>query len=319
MTAHHVRLVLLAATAAATAIALAPVAGAADITQPAWPSGGFVPAGCGLVTPFAGGVHLADATLPRLRTLGWFVNDVPRGTALVLGPGTTAQVGLGGRITSECSGAGFADQNPVPPETYTAGLVVVVRVGSPLAVSGLVKWPKGTNSWDSIWTSSFVPGMTTANVGRYQPILWRTAPRYQTFDLSPAGALTLGVGSTAADMKWTTPDANAPIYVLRKTTLVETLNATSVRTGRSVRVTGLLKMANGGTYAPAAGARVYLQRRFGTGAWANAGNGLTDASGRILLTYKVLRTTSLRLVHNATLSGHFTAAVTTSAKRVRAT
>jgi hypothetical protein len=314
MTVHPLRVAILgAAAAAAAAFALPAPASAGPLP---W-GGGYMPTGCGTVTQVPAGIHIVDPTLPRLRSLGWFYAGANRGSRLAVGPGTTSSVMLVGRITGECSGVGFANNEPVPPETYTAGQVVIA--GPVSALTRIMTWQRSGTGWDGTWTSEWMPNLTTASVGRYQPSLWQTAPAYQDFTVTLSGDWVSGTGSIPADYRSMIPDATTPLYIQRKTTLVEHLAASSVRTGRTVKVTGALKMANGAGYSVLPAATVYLQRKYGTGSWANVTHAHSNATGGVTFTYRVNRTAYLRLVYTGVLSGTFAAPVTSSALRVRAT
>jgi hypothetical protein len=283
------RSVIVLGTAGVSAFALASPAQA--LVPPDWPAAGFLPTGCTLVVPSGPDLAFTDWTVPQLRSLTWLRNGVPVGSDLVLGPSPVSGIGIGGRVTSGCSGSGMATS----PTVRTGGtLWLRMTTASPPQALALTR-STTTSAWDTVWYAPS-PGPVTLEGAGYSlsAFMWVSAARYGTFTLDYSGRL---VGSAAPPpLAYVIPTVAQKLRVLRATTTSLATSATSVPRGRSVRATAAVRVAVTGRYVGTSGLRVVLQRRYGTNAWRTVASALTNRSGAAAFSVPVVRTAAFRAV-----------------------
>lgn len=105
-------------------------------------------------------------------------------------------------------------------------------------------------------------------------------------------------------------------YLLRATTLTNTLSATKVTKGKTVKATAVFKYATNVGYVGYESAKVKVQTKIGTGAWVTNATLTTSSAGIVSYSFVVSKATSVRFVAATVLSGKFTNAATSAIKTV---
>ena len=315
---------LMSALSTVGAIALLsaiPAVPASAMPPDGWAPAGYFPSGCGPIVLNPSSVTYTDTTLPVLKSVEFTVNGVRSGRTLVVGPSGRSNIGVVGRVTSDCSGIGPSWVSP----SYSAGqLYLRTTVGStnqlgliPLTHTGPV------NSWNDLFEGEYLTlGSSTPTIpgglgARIQPLFWMTAGRYTTFELDLDGQLIAHTDTST----YTSVSASnlAALQVLRQTVLTATRSARSVATGSSATVSGVLKMAGSNAWTRLS-ARVTLQRKIGTGAWRFVASATSSSTGRVSFRTTITRSASYRLVYagNANAGVRATAPSTSSSVAIAA-
>ena len=289
---------LMSVISTAGALALLSALPASAMPPDGWAPAGYFPSGCGPVVLNASSVTYTDTTVPVLRSVEFTVNGVRSGRTLVVGPTGRRNVGVVGRVTSDCSGIGPSWFSP----SYAAG---VLYLRTTVGVANLPEIVSLThtgpvNSWNDLFGGEYLTlGSSTPTIpgglgARIQPLFWITAGRYTTFDLDLDGQLIAHTDTST----YTSVSASnlAALQVLRQTVLTATGSARSVATGSSATVSGVLKMAGSNVWTPL-GARVTLQRKVGTGAWKSIASATSSSAGRVSFSTVIARSASYRLAY----------------------
>ena len=289
---------LMSVISTAGALALLSALPASAMPPDGWAPAGYFPSGCGPVVLNASSVTYTDTTVPVLRSVEFTVNGVRSGRTLVVGPTGRSNVGVVGRVTSDCSGIGPSWFSP----SYAAG---VLYLRTTVGVANLPEIVSLThtgpvNSWNDLFEGEYLTlGSSTPTIpgglgARIQPLFWITAGRYTTFDLDLDGHL---VAHTDTSTSTSVSASNlAALQVLRQTVLTATGSARSVATGSSATVSGVLKMAGSNVWTPL-GARVTLQRKVGTGAWKSIASATSSSAGRVSFSTVIARSASYRFAY----------------------
>ena len=303
------------------ALALLSALPASAMPPDGWAPAGYFPSGCGPVVLNASSVTYTDTTVPVLRSVEFTVNGVRSGRTLVVGPTGRSNVGVVGRVTSDCSGIGPSWFSP----SYAAG---VLYLRTTVGVANLPEIVSLThtgpvNSWNDLFGGEYLTlGSSTPTIpgglgARIQPLFWITAGRYTTFDLDLDGQL---IAHTDTSTSTSVSASNlAALQVLRQTVLTATRSARSVATGSSATVSGVLKMAGSNAWTRLS-ARVTLQRKIGTGAWRFVASATSSSTGRVSFRTTITRSASYRLVYagNANAGSRATAPSTSSSVAIAA-
>ena len=296
------RRVALALTAGATAgafvLAATPVGAS---TPPEWPTAGRLPIGCDPavvytnITASSWTYQFTDSTVP---TLSGVRVSTGAGNIGVLAPGGT-NVYAFATASDPCSGVGSVVVNYARNGAIHAG---------PFLANST------TDAFAGTW-SGFIAKLQPDQAGVYTVPIARVGHRYDSFTLDQGFRLTAKAGGTGSALvvgSW----ATARSYLLRRTTL--TIAApTSVRRGKQATISGLLKYATNTAYVADAGEKVSVQTRVGTGAWKTVATVAANAAGAFSAKVTLTKTTQVRVVHAAVLSGRFTAAATSATKLVK--
>ena len=289
---------LIAAVSVAAAIGLISALPAAAMPPNPWAPEGYFPTGCGAVVLNPSSVSYTDATIPTLESVEFTVNGVRSGRTLVVGPNGRSNVGVVGRVTSRCSGIGPSWFTP----SYSAGGLYLRTSVDTTNLPEIVQLTHTgpVNSWNDYFEAPYLSlGSSTPTIpgglgARIQPLFWLTASRYSAFELDLDGQLiahtdTSSISSVSAS---TLP----ALQVLRQTLLSATYSSRSVTAGRSITVSGFLRMAGSGVWTPLNG-RVSLQRKIGTAAWKSIASKTASSAGRVAFSTVVSRSASYRLVY----------------------
>ena len=140
---------------------------------------------------------------------------------------------------------------------------------------------------------------------RYDSFILDSDLKYTSSVAGSVNAYTFGPWSTKR------------LYILRQTTLgVGT--PVSVHKGKQATITGLLRYATVSGYAPDNGEKVIVQTRVGTtGAWVTRATLTANPAGAVSIKIAFTKKSQVRLVHNAVLSGRFTAGVVSVVKTIK--
>jgi hypothetical protein len=229
------------------------------------------------------------------------ITDVQFGHAstYVLVPGTT-QVPVRALATETCGGIGF------------------VRVGLTRGTTDFVPLIAMTFDTTDAFHASLtqVVPLTTASAGRYLPSFGLVQRRYDSFQIGTDGVYvtsTPGSSQTYVSGPW----SSKKLYLLLKTTLTAAASKSSVKKGRSVTFSTVLKKASGGTYANAAGEAVLFQTRIGKGKWVTRATRTTSSTGTASYSFKPTVKMTWRWVHVNRLSGTYTAASVSVVKTIK--
>ena len=305
----------------AGALALLSALPASAMPPDGWAPAGYFPSGCGPVVLNASSVTYTDTTVPVLRSVEFTVNGVRSGRTLVVGPTGRSNVGVVGRVTSDCSGIGPSWFSP----SYAAG---VLYLRTTVGVANLPEIVSLThtgpvNSWNDLFGGEYLTlGSSTPTIpgglgARIQPLFWITAGRYTTFDLDLDGQL---IAHTDTSTSTSVSASNlAALQVLRQTVITAAGSARSVATGSSATVSGVLKMAGSNAWTRLS-ARVTLQRKIGTGAWRFVASATSSSTGRVSFRTTITRSASYRVVYagNANAGIRATAPSTSSSVAIAA-
>jgi len=280
------------------AIALLSALPSSAMPPDGWAQAGYFPSGCGPVVVNPASVTYTDTTLPVVKSVEFTVNGVRSGRTLVVGPTGRSNIGVVGRVTSDCSGIGPSWFSP----SYSAGLLYLRTTVGSTSLPGLIALTHGgpVNSWNDLFGGEYLTfGSSTPTIpgglgARIQPLFWMTAGRYTTFELDLDGQLIAHTDTST----YTSVSASnlAALQVLRQTVITAAGSARSVATGSSATVSGVLKMAGSNVWTPL-GARVTLQRKIGTGAWRSLASATSSSAGRVSFSTVIARSASYRLVY----------------------
>jgi hypothetical protein len=287
------------ATAAAVASMLALSAPAQAVTVPAWPTGGHVPTGTGCVAtnvaPNPDGVLHMMVTDTGQATISdvWFNS----GSTVTVGPaGTTYSIRM--KVVQQCTGV----------ELVTA---ILVHGAAWVVISPT---PLTTNVFDGLWG---VPVVTKPSyAGLYKIPIANTGRRYDAIILRSDFTMVGGPLASSALQLVVGPWSTKSLYVLRATTMTNTLSATKVAKGKAVKATAVLKHAVDGGYAADVGGKAVVQTKVGSGKWVSKATLTANASGVVAYSFVLSATTQVRFLHPRTLSGSFTEAVTSAIRTV---
>ncbi len=285
-------------TVGAFVLSASPVGAA---TPPEWPTAGRLPIGCdpGVVytnvTATTWTYQFSDSTVaalsnPRIATGAGNISVLP-----VAGANVYARVTL----SDPCSGVG-------------GGVVDWARNGAILGGNFLT--PRTTDSFSGAW-ATLVGNLKPDSAGVWTIPVAATAHRYDTITLDQDFKL---VSKTAGSSTVTIvgPWAKAKSYLLRQTTLTITA-PTSVKKGKLATVSGVLKYATNAGLVADGGEKVIVQTRIGTATWKNITVVAANAAGVVTAKLKLTKSSQVRFVHAAVLSGRFTAASVSAIKTIK--
>jgi hypothetical protein len=291
----------LSALVACVSVALTPLpASAITPVVPSWPAQGHVPVGpnCEILMSGAVGTlfrsQYGDTGKPT-------VVDVlfNGGTTVVVPPAGTSFT-LSATVTEACSGVTRADPIVVHNNAFTVPVLA----------------PVTTDVFHGAWAARLP--VTPDSAGVYRVPQFFVGRRYDSFVVDAFFLLTSSVASSNAAYSvgaWSMRN----YYVLRQSAL--TLGApTSVRKGRAATLTGLLRYATAAGFRPDNGEKVVVQTRVGkTGRWITRATVTASSTGATSTRIVFTKTSQVRLVHGAVLSGRFTAGVVSAVKTVKVT
>jgi hypothetical protein len=290
---------VLGAALGTASVLLASTPATAVLSYPSWPSAGRLPSGCTSVTPTApGGVaqfDYVDTTRPTLVSFS------------LVGGGTTLTIPPAGRrslvqatFAQPCSGVGDA--------------AAYVEIGGALAYVPGVRLNsdafRPTVRMDSSVT------LTPDDAGPMRIPFFGALTRYGTFSLDLDYRLLPGA-TAGAGVSWFGASATTTYYLLRASDLTSALSKAKVRKGKKVTVSGVLRYAEPASYAADDGGKVEVQTRVGTRAWKTRATLTADGTGAVSWKFKPAKTTQVRLVKKALLSGRYTAATTSAVRTVK--
>lgn len=219
-----------------------------------------------------------DRTLPKIVSL--------KSRTIVVGNQPTRIRLVATHATDTCSGIAGAkvsfrlDQRHGPTQYGTL----------PLGISAGTPW----DAWLSLGVTA-----SAGSVGRITVRGIEVLDRYSTVTLDPLDRYVSSTPSTLHPSTLRAAAYNGVTYqALRRTSLAMSLSGTSVRAGASNWVRGKLVVANGTTYVPLAGQRVWLQRRYSaTSPWLNVRSAVTSRAGAVRILHRPIATVSYRLVY----------------------
>jgi hypothetical protein len=290
-----------AATSALAMLALAVPAQA--IPTPAWPTAGRIPTGCTAPITISGSpsdwhYEYTDTTVPT-------ISDVLVGagaSSITVVPPTGAAVKVSAKVNDACGGVGFAGVN--------ISLNGTIITGASLG-------PTTTDAFSGWWTMNVGTLPPDDAVGIWKLPIGIVARRYDGFVLDKAFKVVgIPVATATSNAAIVGAWALKPFYYVRAMTLSNTLSATKIAKGKTVKATAILKMATNTGYVPDASDKVVVQTKVGTGKWISNATVTTNASGVATYSFVLTATTQVRFVHNRVLSGKFTNAVTSAIKTV---
>jgi hypothetical protein len=273
------------------------------VTPPDWPTAGRLPLGCdpGVIytntTATTWTYEFTDSSVP---TISGPRVSTGAGTVGVLAPGGS-NVYAYASISDSCSGVGGA-------------IVDYARNGS--MVSGSFLAPASTDSFAGTW-SAFLGKWTPDKAGVYTVPVAAVVRRYDSITLDQNFRLVSKVNASGI-VTVVGPWATAKSYLLRQTTL-SIVAPTSVKRGKQATISGVLKYAINTGLVADNGEKVAVQTRVGTGAWKTVATVTANTAGAFSAKVTLSKTTQVRLVHNAVLSGRYTAAATSATKTVKTT
>ncbi len=263
----------------ASSVALTLVApGANAITIPVWPSSGYLPT-CSF-TLLGSPTTFYDNTKARVASV-----TTP---AALIRVGNTPVIGrIDVKAIDTCSGV------------QSVAVVVRSRTSTSTSANAGSFYPTSTNIWTGTWSIGFPVDASPGHYGNLQVAAVGVVDRYRQFQLDLSnkwvGSFT---PSDPTDDVWSELAKPLVIKAYRLTTLSANATPEPVRKGATVTVKGVLKMANGVSYSPIVGARVYLQRRYtGIATWSNVASAVARASGAVAITNKPTKNVTYRLVY----------------------
>jgi hypothetical protein len=269
------------------------------VTPPVWPTSGHIPSGsnCSMTTSLATppnyDMRWADTSTPTVSNV--FLNG---GTTLVLPPAGGTMT-YSARVLAPCSGANLVQALPIKNEgAYT------VKTLEPVT----------SDVFGGLWSFSFPA--TISDVGVYRVGEFAVSRRYDTFITRSDFTYVSSVAASENDFI-VGPWSLKKLYVLRATTLSNSLSATKVKKGKTVKATASLKMATASGYVAAAGAKVAVQTKVGKRRWVTNATLTANASGVVTYSFVLAATTSVRFVHATTHSGSFTNGATSAIRVVK--
>jgi hypothetical protein len=299
VTSRRVTIALAAsATVGAFVIAATPVGAT---TPPQWPTAGRLPIGCDPAVVYANitssswTYEFTDSAVPTITSARV---STGAGNVGVLAPGGT-NVYAYATATEPCSGVGTIAVNYARNGAINNGPFLANTT---------------TDAFAGSW-SGFIAKMQPDLAGVYTVPIARVQRRYDAFTLDQGFRLTNstpGSGPVLVVGPW----AVSRSYLLRQTT-VTVAAPTSIKRGRLATVTGVLKYATNAGYVADAGEKVMVQTRVGTGAWKTVATVAANSAGAYSAKVALAKTSQVRVVHAAVLSGRFTAPVTSAVKTVK--
>jgi hypothetical protein len=297
------RRVAIALTAAASAASMLLLAAPAEaLVIPTWPTTAYAPTGCATAT-----------TSGSLSNWSYAFTDTgaPKFTKLNLGTGTSATsvlppAGASVKITATVS------------ETCTGAQIVWVypRLGTGDLLGLGVMAPTTTNVFNGPWSVDLqqavtgTPGVTKPDAaGAYTVPAAFGLRRYDSLaldkNLAYVSSVTTAFPVTGLDTIFG-PFVTQKFYLLRATTLTNTLSATKVTKGKTVKATAVFKYATNAGYVGNGSAKVKVLTKVGTGAWVTNATLTTNSAGVVTYSFVVSKATSVRFVAASVLSGKFT-------------
>jgi hypothetical protein len=238
----------------------------------------------------------ADSGLPTVTAV-----EFGHGSTYVLAPGTT-QIPVRALATETCSG------------------VSDIRIALTRDTSVYLPFTSmAFDTTDAFHASVSEPvALTTTYAGIYRASFGYVVRRYDTFQLGVDFALvssTVGSGGTFVSGPW----SSKKLYLLLETTLTAAASRASVKKGRSVTFSTVLKKASGASYANAAGEKVLFQTRIGKGKWVTRTTRTTSSTGAASYSFKPTVKMTWRWVHANVLTGTYTAASVSAVKSIKVT
>jgi hypothetical protein len=175
--------------------------------------------------------------------------------------------------------------------------------------------PATTNVFDGIWSDPETASPDGA--GLYKIAIVGIYRRYDTVLLrSDFTVVGTPADSSASGQLVVGPWATKSLYILRATTITNTLSAAKVKKGKTVKATAVLKRATNAGYVADNGGKVAVQTKVGAGKWVTNATLTANASGVVTYSFVLTATTQVRFVHPRTLSGNFTDTKTSVIKTV---
>jgi len=295
-----------AVAAIASAAFLLPISPAEAIVIPDWPTAGHVPVGCsGLDVgpgPAPGYEYLyTDTGVPTVATAGVTTGTVQQ-KVIVIGP-SGAHVTWTATTSEQCTGASSLALYSLIP---TQGLIV-----PPMTATG-------TDMFTTTWRSP-VALVSPDYAGPVTVPFAQTQRRYDSVILL-ADYTLLTKTDVSTSPKWVQGAwSHTTSYFERQTTLTSAVSKTSVRKGSAVAISGFLTYATPGHWAADNGEKVLVQVRIGSGAWRTKATLIAGSTGKVSYTFRPSKTSRIRLVHAAHLTGRCTAAVTSAIRTIKVT
>lgn len=309
-TTRQGRRLALAATAllgsAALAVSTAVPAGAVSISD--WTTG-YVPQGAGCTvtagTYVAPDLQLtyADTVVPSV--VGWGING--KTTYALLVPGLQTLT-FSARVKQGCGGL----------QGSGGGLFLRITNGPTSNIFPFNMASTTTNPFDQTFANSFTGDASYA--GMYQVPAAVFQKRFDTFTLNSTDFSYVSSTADTSDAPTLTgPWSTQRTYLLLKTTVSTSASRSTVPAGGNVTFRATLKKAGLAAYVPAAGSKVVLQTRVGTGSWVTRATRTASATGAVSFTFAPSRTMSWRWVHVGEKTSLYTAPVTSTVKRITVT
>ncbi len=223
-------------------------------------------------------ITYTDRTLPKI------LSFLPR-TYIVDNHMTRVRLGIT-HATDSCSGI--------------AGATMSVRIDQahgPRQYGSVTLGIYAGTPWDA-WLGITVPA-SAKDVGMLTVRGIEVLDRYATVALDPFNRYS---SSTPSTLHPSTAQAFAyngvTFKLLRRTTMSINVRDRSVAVGGSTLVSGKLVVANGTTWVPVVGQRVWLQRRYSAAqAWRSVRSALTSTAGTVSIRHRPLRKVYYRLMY----------------------
>ena len=249
-------------------------------TPPPWTSGHFPTCNSFTVdtTSDPALITYTDRTLPKILSL-------TSRTYIVDNHMTRVRLGVT-HATDSCSGIG--------------GATISVRIDQPHGPRQYGNAPLGIYAgtpWDA-WLGITVSA-SAKEVGKITLRGIEVLDRYATVTLDPFNRYSSSTPSTSHPSTAQAFAYNGVTFkLLRRTTLSISVRDRSVASGASTLVSGKLVVANGTTWVPVVGHRVWLQRRYSAAqAWRSVRSALTSAAGTVSIRHRPLRKVYYRLMY----------------------
>ena len=294
---------VLAAVGMAAVTAVTAATPAQALIIPEWPTTSYAPTGCTITgsAPDSSGLFTISYSDPLQPTV--VDTAVNRTSSVVLKPGAATPYTVNVTASETCSGVGYLAVAWVRVATGTYQAMTM----TPLTTDVFTGTFGGVNSAPADEAGAYRVGV--AAVGR----------RYDSFTLDANFRLAAPPTIAGGAAFYTAgPWSLKRLYLLRQTT-VTIASPVSVKKGKLATVSGVLKYATNAGYVADAGEKVLVQTRIGTAAWKTVAVVAATASGAVSAKVKLLKTSQVRFVHAAVLSGRFTAAVTSATKTIKVT
>jgi hypothetical protein len=287
-----------AAVAALAAVALTTPAQA--VTAPNWITG-TVPVlspTCTLDNTFDDPTHLLNAQYTDSSVPAFTDVWLNSGNVVVLAPGAPTSYKFRVRAVDQCSGVGLVQS--------------ALKYRGSLHFSLLA--PETTNVLTGTWSTTLTASPSDA--GLVTNPLGITTRRYDQFHLGSDFELISKTDHVGGFLYTVGPWSTKRMYFLDKSTITNTLSATKVAKGKTVKASAVLSYAGNAAYLPNAGGTVLVQTKVGTGRWLTNATLVANAAGAVSYSFVLTNTTAVRFIHPRSLAGRFTEAVTSPIKVV---